>query len=169
MNAALLIARLIVGLGIAVHGSQKLFGWFGGGGPQGTGQFMESLGYRPGTVFAIAAGLGETLGGLLLTLGFLGGIGPALVIVVMLVAIYTVHLGKGFLSQNGGWEMPALYIAGALALDFSGFGKYALDSILHPYALTDYHARWIMIGIAIVLAIINIALRRSHRPGRAPA
>ncbi|HEY8370791.1 MAG TPA: DoxX family membrane protein, partial [Thermodesulfobacteriota bacterium] len=63
MDAALLIARLILGLGLAAHGAQKLFGWFGGYGIKGTGGFMETLGFRPGALFAVAAGLGEVGGG----------------------------------------------------------------------------------------------------------
>ena len=111
MSIALLIARLILGLGLAAHGAQKLFGWFGGHGPKGTGDFFEGVGWRPGVLFAVAAGLGEVGGGLLLALGFLGGIGPGVMILVMLTAIVTVHLGKGFFILNG-WELPGLYIAG---------------------------------------------------------
>jgi putative oxidoreductase len=72
MDAGILIARLIVGLAIAAHGAQKLFGWFGGHGLKGTAGFFESLGFRPGIFFALAAGLGELGGGLLTAAGFLG-------------------------------------------------------------------------------------------------
>ena len=87
MTTALLIARLLLGGALFAHGAQKLFGWFGGYGVKGTGGFMESLGFRPGPMFAIAAGLGETGGGLLTALGLGGPIGPALIIMVMIVAI----------------------------------------------------------------------------------
>src|SRR5690242_16864534 len=76
MDAGLLIARLIVGFGLSAHGAQKLFGWFGGHGLKGTGGFFESLGFRPGVLFALAAGLGELGGGLFTAAGFLGPLGP---------------------------------------------------------------------------------------------
>jgi len=63
VSIALLIARLILGLGLAAHGAQKIFGWFGGYGPKGTGDFFEGIGWRPGVLFAVAAGLGELTGG----------------------------------------------------------------------------------------------------------
>src|SRR5437899_3635421 len=96
MATALLIARLLLGGALFAHGAQKLFGWFGGYGIKGTGGWMESMGFRPGPVFAAAAGLGEAGGGLLTVLGLGGPIGPALIIMVMLVAIFTVHLPNGF-------------------------------------------------------------------------
>lgn len=122
MNAALLIVRLIAGLGFAAHGTQKLFGWFEGGGISGTGAFFESIGFRPGSRFAVAAGLGEFLGGVLLAFGLGGPIGPALMIAVMLVAILTVHKGHGFFTQNGGAELPLMYIAVALTVAVAGPG-----------------------------------------------
>src|SRR5215469_16862735 len=130
MNAALLVLRLVVGLGFAAHGTQKLFGWFGGGGINGTGAFFESIGFRPGKRFALAAGSGEFLGGLLLALGFLGPVGPALMISVMLVAILTVHKGHGFFTQNGGSELPILNITGALTVAIAGPGQFSIDQVL---------------------------------------
>ncbi len=168
MTIALLIARVFLGLGLAVHGAQKLFGWFGGGGPKGTGGFMESLGLRPGVFFALAGGLGELAGGLLVALGFLGGIGPGVVVLVMLTAIFTVHVGKGFLTANGGWELPGLYIAGTLAIDFAGFGAYSLDSAFGWNVLATVNAKWIIIGCAVVLALLNVGVRYlPHRPANA--
>lgn len=166
MNIAMLIARLIVGLGIAAHGSQKLFGWFHGPGLQGTAAWLESLGYRPGIVYALGAGLAEFTGGVLVTLGFLSGIGPGLVILVMIVAILTVHWGKGFFVENGGSELPLVYIAAALAFDFGGFGIYSLDRFFH-LPLYSLKVRWIILGAAVVLALLSVATRR--RKGSAAA
>ena len=160
MGAAVLIARLILGLGVASHGAQKLFGWFGGGGPAGTGAFMESLGFRPGIFYAVAAGLGEFIGGLLLAAGYLGGLGPALVITVMLVAIVTVHLHKGFYASQGGWELPAMVIAGALAIDFGGAGRYTLDRIAGPDIFTFGNIRVYLIVGALIVALLTLASRR---------
>src|SRR5256885_4447745 len=89
MDAALLIARLIIGLGLAAHGTQKLLGWFGGYGLKGTAGFFESIGFRPGVLFALAAGLGEVAGGLLTAAGVFGPLGPPLIIT---------RIGLGILS-----------------------------------------------------------------------
>lgn len=164
MDAALLIARLIIGLGLAVHGSQKLFGWFGGYGLQGTGGWMESIGFRPGRLFAAAAGLCEFAGGLLTALGLLGGVGPALIVLVMLVAIFTVHVKNGFLSSNNGWELPSLYVAGALALAFGGFGRWSVDAALGLSSLSTPRVEWILLAIAMVLAALNVLMRRPVAP-----
>src|SRR5436190_6194739 len=104
MDAGLLIARLVFGLLMAAHGTQKLLGWFGGYGLTGTGGFFESLGFRPGTLFAALAATSETAGGLLLVLGFLGPVGPALVVSVMIVAAVTVHLSHGVFAATNGVE-----------------------------------------------------------------
>src|ERR1700737_978144 len=88
----LLIVRLI-GLGFAAHGTQKLFGWFGGYGLAGTGGFFQAArGFRPGHLFALAAGVSEFLAGILIVLGLGGPIGPMLLIAPMVVAIVAVHL-----------------------------------------------------------------------------
>jgi putative oxidoreductase len=163
MAAALLIARIIIGLGLFAHGAQKLFGWFGGYGVKGTGGFMESLGFRPGSMFAAAAGLGEAGGGLLTALGLGGPIGPALIVMVMLVAIFSVHAPKGFWASNGGYEMNAYIIAGALALGFAGPGPFSVDGALGIDGIFADQTRWLALGIAVVLAILNLAVRRPVR------
>ena len=91
MDAGLILARLVIGPLMAAHGAQKLFGWFGGYGLTGTGGFFESLGFRPGRLFAATAGAAEMAGGVLVALGLLGPIGPALVVSVMVVAALSVH------------------------------------------------------------------------------
>src|SRR3982074_1691148 len=121
----LLIVRLVVGLGFAAHGAQKLFGWFGGYGLAGTGGFFESVGFKPGKLFAGAAGAAELLGGLLLALGLGGPIASMLIISVMAVAILAIHLKSGFFSPNG-IELPLLYSALAVTFAFVGFGAYSV-------------------------------------------
>ena len=160
MDIALLIVRLVIGLGMAAHGAQKIFGWFGGYGLAGTGGFFEGLGFKPGKLFAGAAGLGEVGSGLLIALGIGGALGPAVLIMVMLVAIATVHISKGFFSANGGWELNAAYISVALMLAFTGFGAYSLDRVLGLNVLTDPRQAWIALGAAIVLAVLNVLARR---------
>src|SRR5947207_8547853 len=99
-DLGLLVLRVVLALIFADHGSQKLFGWFGGYGIAGTGGFMESLGFRPGKAFATAAALGEFFGGLLLALGFLGPVGPALMISVMPVAMRSAHRKNPFVVRT---------------------------------------------------------------------
>jgi putative oxidoreductase len=161
MATGLLIVRLIVGLGLAAHGAQKLFGWFGGYGLKGTGGYFESvLGYRPGIVFAAGAGLGEFGGGLLTALGLLNPIGPALIVMVMVVATLTVHIKQGFFNSNNGYELPLAYIAGALAIAFVGSGAYSLDDVLGLGTFADAGRTWLIMAIAVVLALINTVIRR---------
>jgi putative oxidoreductase len=164
MDIAFLIIRLVIGLGLAAHGAQKLFGWFGGYGIAGTGTYFEGLGFRPGNLFALAAGLGEFGAGLLMFLGLGGALGPALAIMVMLVAILTVHITQGFFTSGNGWEMPALYICGALAIAFGGTGAYALDKVFGLTFLTDHVQVWYALAAAVILAVLNVLARR-----RAPA
>src|SRR5215217_1960137 len=104
ISIGLLLLRLVVGFAMAAHGAQKLFGWFGGYGIAGTGGFFESLGFRPGRLLAIAAGLGETIGGVLLAAGLLGPVGPALMLSVMIVAS-SLHWGNGLLASSNGIEL----------------------------------------------------------------
>jgi putative oxidoreductase len=159
MASVLLIIRLFFGLAFAAHGAQKLFGWFGGHGLEGTGSFFEQLGYRPGRLFATAAGLGEFGGGLLLASGLFGPIGPALMLVVMLVASLTVHAGNGFFAMNDGVEMPLLYAAAAILFAYTGPGAYALDTVLGLTALHDPAIATTALGIGVLVALINFAFR----------
>lgn len=165
LDFGLLAVRLIVGLGLAAHGAQKLFGWFGGYGLEGTGGFFESLGFRPGKGFAALAGLAELGGGLLTALGFLGPIGPALVVLVMLVAILAVHRPNGFFASENGIELPLLYAAGAVGLAVTGPGAISLDAALGLGGLWSESAAWISIGVAVLAALGNLALRRPARGG----
>lgn len=129
MDIGLLVLRLAVGLTMAAHGGQKLFGWFGGYGIAGTGGFMESLGFRPGKVHATLAGLSELVGGLLIALGLLTPVGSALVLTVMVVAIGSVHLPKGFFVSDGGFEYNLVIMAAVVSLAFMGPGAYSLDAV----------------------------------------
>ena len=128
MDFGVLVARLVFGITMSAHGAQKLFGWFGGYGISGTGQFFESIGFRPGRVLAIAAGLGEVAGGLLVALGLLGPVGPALMLSVMIVAS-SLHWKNGLFATANGIELPLLYSAAAVALAFTRYGTYSLDAL----------------------------------------
>ncbi|HEY4954748.1 MAG TPA: DoxX family protein [Gemmatimonadaceae bacterium] len=163
MDIALLIARLFLGLGLAAHGAQKLFGWFGGGGVNKTGEFFVKLGWNQGRFFAAGAGLGEFGGGVLVALGFLGPVGPALMILVMLVAALTVHIHNGLFQTSSGWEMPMLYAAGALLLAFTGSGAYSLDHFLGLDWYASSRWSWMAVAAAVILALINVMLRRAPK------
>lgn len=170
MDTVLLIARLFFGLGIAVHGAQKLFGWFGGHGLAGTGAFFEGhLGYRPGRLFALAAGLGEAGGGLLVALGLLGPVGPALMVLVMIVASLTVHIKSGFLSSNNGVETPMLYAMGAGLLAFAGPGAYSLDGALGWTGLTSVSNAAIALTAAIIAGALTSVARTVPVPATKPS
>jgi putative oxidoreductase len=126
----LLILRLVIGLTVAAHGAQKLFGWWGGPGMTGWTQVVERLRIRPSQPWAWVAALSEFGGGLLLALGLLSPLGSLAIVGAMLVAIATVHLSKGFWVSKGGYEFNLAIIGSAVALAFTGPGPYSLDNAL---------------------------------------
>jgi putative oxidoreductase len=160
LSFGLLVLRVVVGVIMAAHGAQKLFGWFGGYGLRGTGQFFVQLGFQPGPAFAAAASISEIISGLLVTLGFLGPIGPALMISVMIVAAMTVHWEHGLFAANNGIELPLLYGAAAFALALTGFGQYSLDSVLGIAGHLPLTDTWIALIIGVIGGFANLALRR---------
>ena len=160
LNVGLLVIRVVFGLMIAAHGSQKLFGWFGGYGISGTGQWFTSIGYNPGAAFAAAAGTGEFVGGLLIALGFLGPVGPALMISVMLVAMITVHRPNGLFAATNGIELPLLNIAAADGLALIGYGRYSLDAKLGLVSMWTPNLVWIVVLIGLVGGLANVAIRK---------
>lgn len=124
----LLIIRVIVGLYFAAHGTQKVFGWFGGSGPAGTGAFFEQIGIKPGKPMALLADLGELIGGILFLFGFLTPLAALLIIVPMIVSIKNVHGKNGLFAEKGGIEYNLVLIAVALGIAFSGAGSMSLDA-----------------------------------------
>lgn len=162
----LLLVRLI-GLGFATHGAQKLFGWFGGYGLAGTGGFFESIGFRPGTLYAGSAGVSELVGGVLIALGLGGPIGPMFVIAPMVVAILVVHWPNGFSAAKNGYELPLLYLAFAALFAFVGFGAYSLDAVFGWSAFWTPQLAWAAIALGIVGGLVNVGLRR--KPATEPA
>jgi putative oxidoreductase len=123
----LTILRIIAGVTFVAHGSQKLFGWFGGYGLEGVGQWMESIGLTPGYLMALMAGSAEFFGGLALILGLLARPAAAVLALTMLVAIASVHLANGFFMSNNGYEFALALLAMTLAVLSEGAGKLSLD------------------------------------------
>ena len=159
-HEGLLLARLVFGVVMAAHGAQKLFAWFGGYGIAGTGGFLESIGFRPGKLFAFAAGFGEFASGLLIALGFLGPIGPALMLSVMIVAAVSMHLKGGLFAQNNGIELPLLYSTAAVALALTGFGAYSFDAALGIASIWTPAVIWSALAIGVAGALASLGLRR---------
>jgi putative oxidoreductase len=146
MNVGLLLLRLTVGLTLAAHGTQKLFGWFGGPGLSSTAQVFTVLGFPPGRRHALMAALGEIVGGFLLAVGFATPAAAAVVVSVMLVAAVTAHLDKGFFVQRGGYEYAFVLAAAALTIAFTGPGSLSIDALV---GLQRSGTFW---GIAALLA-----------------
>ncbi|MGZ4166048.1 MAG: DoxX family protein [Solirubrobacteraceae bacterium] len=130
MKIGRLILRLIVGGYFFGHGTQKLFGWFGGYGPEGTGQFFESIGLRPGKRHALAAGAAEAGGGALLVAGAATPVAATVLTSTMLTAINRVHLKNGPWVTNQGYEYNLVLIAAVLALAETGPGSPSIDSAI---------------------------------------
>src|SRR5215207_7345350 len=158
MEYGLLLLRLFVGLLFAGHGAQKLFGWFGGGGPQGTAAFFSSLGYRMPAAMAVLVGLSELGGGLLLATGLLTPLASLLLATVMLNAIATVVWPKGFF---GGYEFELTLLIVAIALAATGPGDISLDDAI-GWADNITGIAWgsLALASAIVVSLITTTLGR---------
>lgn len=151
-NTGLLLLRVVTGLVMAAHGAQKLFGWFGGGGLEGTGQFFEMSGYPSGTTMAALAGLSEVLGGLGLVLGLLTPLAGAAVVGTMINAV-AVKWGGGFFAPAG-VEYELLLVAAAAAVTVAGPGRYAVDRLLP--GLRNHRLSY---GIgAVVVGVVSAAV-----------
>jgi len=125
-----LALRIPVGIILIAHGGQKLFGLFGGYGLEGTGHWMDSVGIHPGYLMALLAGSAEFFGGLALLFGLLVRPAAAAVAFTMLVAIFSVHIGKGLFMANNGYEYALALLAVTVALLMSGAGRLSVDEAL---------------------------------------
>ncbi len=159
LNLGLLILRLVVGLVVFAHGTQKLFGWFGGHGFRGTTGWIASMGMQPAPFWAFMAGFTEAAGGLGLALGFLDPLGSLGIIAAMLIAIKT-HWPKGLFAMQGGYELPLSYLTVALGVALIGPGAYSIDALLgtalpEPISLVG--------GLVLVVLGVVAALTRPAR------
>ncbi len=158
MAIGLLLLRLSLGLTLASHGAQKLLGWFGGYGPDGTGKAFETLGFKPGRRFAIAAGGAELLAATSLVFGLATPLGATIAIAVMIVGAVSVHARNGFFVSDGGYEYNLIFGVSAWLLAFTGPGRYSLDGLFG----------WERAGVAwgagaIVVAALGASLQLAQR------
>jgi putative oxidoreductase len=155
MAYGLLALRLVLGLVMAAHGAQKLFGWFGGGGPQGTAGMFGQLRFRAPLAMAFVAGLAEFGGGLLLASGLLTPLAALAIVGVMINAVVTVHWRNGFWATQGGYEynLVILTVAGALAA--TGPGRFSLDALI-GWA-DDISGLWWGVAVLAVAALLSAA------------
>ncbi|KPN75889.1 MAG: DoxX family protein [Shewanella xiamenensis] len=125
-----LALRIPIGIILMAHGSQKLFGWFGGYGLEGTGQWMASIGLTPGYLMALMAGSSEFFGGLLIIIGLLTRATALVLSFTMVAAIFSVHIGNGLFLSNNGYEFGLALLAATVSLAVSGAGKLSADNLL---------------------------------------
>jgi putative oxidoreductase len=165
MAYGLLLLRVVAGLTIAAHGTQKLFGWFGGGGLKGTAASFDKLGFRPAAVMALLAALGEG-SGVLFAIGFLTPLAAFAMATVMLNAIESVHWRNGFFAGKGGYEFNLQLLAAAVAIVMTGPGRLSVDRAL---GLDDnVSGLWWGVGVFALAAAVSLVTTGVLRK-RAPA
>ena len=159
-DLALLLLRITTGALLAGHGAQKLFGWFGGPGHQGTATWLATQGLEPGGLWARSAEAAEVGGGTLMALGLFNPLGSIGVLSSMSMATAKMHWGKPIWVTSGGAELPVTNIAIATALALTGPGKYSLD-----HALKTSLPRWTFLpGLALAAGGVALGILVSNRP-----
>lgn len=163
-DVGVLLLRVPVGVLLMGHGAQKLFGWFGGGGPEKTGQMMTALGYPHGRLMGVAAGLGELGAGAGIALGAATPLTSAGLIATMANAAVSAHLPKGLWAQHGGFEYPLVLGTGAAALAVHGPGSLSVDAAL---GLERKGLLWgtvaVVVGLAGAATILSLRRREQAK------
>ena len=160
MSYGILLLRLVVGIAFVGHGTQKLFGWFGGYGPQGTGGFFASKGYRAPVLMAVAAGVAEAGGGTLLAFGFATPVAAALLAIVMINAIGSVTFKKAFMF---GSELELIYLTIAVSLAAIGPGRLSIDrAIGWDDNISGVWWGVAALGVALVASFVTLTVGRSR-------
>jgi putative oxidoreductase len=163
MSYGILLLRLVVGLAFVGHGTQKLFGWFGGYGPKGTGGFFASQGYRAPVLMAVLAGIAEAGGGTLLALGLVTPLAGALLAIVMINAIGSVTFKKAFML---GSELEIAYLTIAVSLAATGPGRFSIDRAIGWD--DDISGVWCgvaALGAALVVSFLTLTLGHTRPVG----
>jgi putative oxidoreductase len=168
LGLGLLVLRLVVGLTMAAHGAQKVFGWWGGPGIKGWTEAMTRLRIRPAVPFAWLSALAELGGGILFALGLLSPLGTLAITGTMLVAIATVHWPNGFWNGKRGYEFNLTLLASAIAVGLSGPGTYSLDQafgIRLPEPTTFLLGMLaVILGVAAMLALRSAKVEVAVKP-----
>jgi putative oxidoreductase len=163
MAYGLLLIRVVVGGQMAAHGAQKMFGWFGGGGPRGTAGFFGNLRFRLPLAMALMAALAE-LSGALFAVGLVTPLAALGITVVMLTAIATVHGPNGYFAGNGGYEHNLGILAVAVGIAAIGPGRFSLDRLIGWDG--NISGLWWGVGVlgaAALISLLTLTLGR-HRP-----
>jgi putative oxidoreductase len=168
MRLGIAVLRVVVGALFMGHGLQKLTGWFGGHGVEGTGQAFDSMGMHPGKANATLAGTAETLGGGLLLTGFLTPVGASAVTGVMAVAVAKVHGRNGPWVTNNGYEYNLALTAAAFAVATDGPGMWSLDERLGiEHSGPAVGLAELATGLAGAAAVVKLSGGRSQQPAAA--
>lgn len=149
MSLGLLLLRLLLAGLLYGHATQKLFGWFRGGGPQGTGVLFHKWGVRPGPAMAVLAGASELAGGILIATGFLTPLGSAIIVGTMIVAA-SVNTTNGLWAHMGGYEVAFVYAALAACLAYTGPGSWSIDSAIS----LGPHSGYLWGSLALIVGIL---------------
>lgn len=168
-DLALLVLRILVGLVLAAHGSQKLLGWFGGTGLTGASGHMEKFGFRPGRLWAFLASGSEFVGGLLVALGLLTPLAAAGLVTAMLIAVTKVHWKAGFWGSKGGFEYPLTLLVVSAVVGLTGAGRYSLDALLARigFALPPVPAFLVVFALALIVIGIGLISGNSQQQSEA--
>jgi putative oxidoreductase len=160
MSYGILLLRVVVGVAFVGHGTQKLFGWFGGYGPKGTGGFFGSKGYRAPVLMAVAAGLSEAGGGTLLALGLATPLAGALLATVMINAIASVTFKRTFML---GSELEIAYLTIAVSLAATGPGRFSIDRAI-GWDDNISGVWWGVgaLGVALIVSFLTLTLGRTR-------
>lgn len=164
MKTGRLLARVVIGGLFVGHGTQKLFGWFGGSGIEQTSETMDKLGMRPGRANAVAAGAAEAGGGALLAAGALTPLAGTALVATMITAIRKVHLKNGLWNTDGGYEFNLVMIAGVLALIDGGPGPVSIDRAL---GIDRTGSRWALAALAAGAVGSTLAIEAGRRQAEA--
>jgi putative oxidoreductase len=160
LSLGLFLIRLVVGLTLAAHGSQKLFGWFGGNGYAKTSGWLEAQGLRPGRFWALVGGLGEFAGGILFAIGLLTPLAAIALAASMLMAVLKFHWSSGFWNAQHGYEYPLILLVASLAVGLIGAGSFAIDALIGFSIPTA--AFLVLLVIAVLFDVVGIAISRQR-------
>lgn len=158
-DLGLLLGRLVTGILMAGHGSQKLFGWFGGHGMEGTAGFLESLGFQPGRSWAFIAGGSEFGSGILTSIGLLHPVGPIMMLAPMWMALTKAHWDRPIWAQQGGGELAVADMAAAVVIATNGPGRFSADRLL------GIRLPWPLVVMSMLVTAGGILIATTTKPG----